>query len=617
MPNGSGKRTKGLQASNRAAALNGHQDVGRLVRTLYRNPVQATRRGALFNAFAYPTKISPESIALLVASHTKPGDTVLDIFAGSGTTGLAAILCADPPDHLRQLATSLKLKVEWGPRRAVLFEIGALGAFISKILTSPPDPERFVKAAQMVLRETERELAWMYDAVDPDGNIGSIRYIVWSDVMRCPSCSNRVPFWKACVRRRPAQITSVFRCPRCRSVSSVDHAQRVRTREADPILRTSRTTRLRRPAWVYGRTGSRSWSRAAQPSDLRLFKRVSKLTAPSTIPKQRVPWGDLYRSGYHEGITHLHHFYTHRNLIALGTLLRQVERAPRDLRDALRFWVLSYNASHSTLMTRVVAKAGHDDLVVTSAQPGVLYVSGLPVEKNVFDGLRRKLRTIAAAFKIARPYVGLVDVRNSSSLSTHLRDRSIDYVFTDPPFGGNIPYAEVNFINEAWLGRLTQTREEVIVSRHQGKTIDDYGILLSRAFAEAYRVLRPQAAMTVIFHSSSAAVWNRLREACDSSGFKIATTSVLDKTQASFKQVTTNGSVKGDPMILLSKNGKPHTSPLTTIATVVERLRKQALSAGDPEEMTPQRLYSRLVAYYLERAQAVPVGARQFYKWYV
>jgi hypothetical protein len=38
-------------------------------------------------------------------------------------------------------------------------------------------------------------------------------------------------------------------------------------------------------------------------------------------------------------------------------------------------------------------------LVTTSAQSGVLYVSGLPVEKNLFKGLRRKLKTIVQAFE--------------------------------------------------------------------------------------------------------------------------------------------------------------------------------------------------------------------------
>src|SRR3546814_18263236 len=64
-----------------------------LCRALYRQPLAAKRTGALYGAFPYPTKISPEAIALYIAAHTKPGDTVFDGFGGSGTTGLAALLC--------------------------------------------------------------------------------------------------------------------------------------------------------------------------------------------------------------------------------------------------------------------------------------------------------------------------------------------------------------------------------------------------------------------------------------------------------------------------------------------------------------------------------------------
>ena len=65
--------------------------------------------------------------------------------------------------------------------------------------------------------------------------------------------------------------------------------------------------------------------------------------------KPRLP---LYRSGYHQGISHLHHFYIRRNLIVFSTLWRLTASSP--LRDVLRFWLLSYNASHATIMTRVV-----------------------------------------------------------------------------------------------------------------------------------------------------------------------------------------------------------------------------------------------------------------------
>ncbi len=80
-------------------------------------------------------------------------------------------------------------------------------------------------------------------------------------------------------------------------------------------------------------------------------------------------------------------------------------REDEDLQSALRLWVLSYNASHSTLMTRVVLKKNSKDFVLTGAQSGVLYVSGLPVEKNIFAGLRRKI----SVFRRLRRFMALTD----------------------------------------------------------------------------------------------------------------------------------------------------------------------------------------------------------------
>lgn len=265
-------------------------------------------------------------------------------------------------------------------------------------------------------------------------------------------------------------------------------------------------------------------------------------------------------------------------------------------------------------MTRVVAKKGQDDLVVTSAQPGVLYVSGLPVEKNVFAGVRRKMRTMQRAFALTHGHDDLVHVRNTSCLQLEMSDESVDYVFTDPPFGGNIPYSEVNFINEAWLGQVTDAREEAIVSPHQEKTVGDYQELLRRAFCEAYRVLRPDGHATVVFHSASAQVWNALRDACEQAGFSVANTSILDKTQGSFKQVRTAGAVKGDPLILLSKMPTPADATEAEVWSVTDHLVEQALRSEDLVEAMPQRLYSRLVGHYVAIRQNVPIDAGDFYR---
>jgi len=581
---------------------------------LYDRPVRSTRGGPLFNAFPYPTKISPEAIALFIATHTDPGATVLDSFAGSGSTGVAAILCGCPTDDMRREADRLSLPVRWGVRRAVLYEVGVLGSFISKVLCCPPNPDEFAKAARQLLADVRREWAWLYQTRDPEGKEGEIRYTIWSDLLRCPDCRKYVSLWDACVSRNPAAISGTFSCPYCRSTSSLDCVSRMRESIGDGLLGKERITRRRVQAWVYGETDGRAWSRRADARDHKSCREIENLSFPQGAPLKIIPWGDLHRSGYHEGITHLHHFYTHRNLLAFSALWEATERFPADLRPSLRFWLLSYNAAHSTIMTRVVAKKGQKDMVVTSAQPGVLYVSGLPVEKNVFAGVRRKIRTMQQAFAVTHGHDGLVDVRHMSCLHLDLPDESIDYVFTDPPFGGNIPYAEVNFIDEAWLGQVTDAREEVIISPHQEKTVADYQELLRRAFCESYRVLRSDGHATVVFHSTSAKVWNALREACEQAGYDVVRTSILDKTQGSFKQVRTTGAVRGDPLILL---GKVRTSPKATEAeiwSVTHYLIEQALRSEDLAEMTPRRLYSRLVAHYVAARQNVPIDAGDFYR---
>ena len=86
--------------------------------------------------------------------------------------------------------------------------------------------------------------------------------------------------------------------------------------------------------------------------------------------------------------------------------------------------------------------------------------------------------------------------RSSATDLSWLPSSSIDYVFTDPPFGANLFYGDCNVVWEAWLGDVTDPTEEIVVNRSLpvaagGKTITDYEKLLGDAFTEVHRVLEP------------------------------------------------------------------------------------------------------------------------------
>ena len=88
------------------------------VKKLFAKPLPSTRSGAFYNTFPYPTKISPETIAVYIAASTEPEDTVLDTFSGSGSTGIAALLCEFPTEKMIQLAKEFDVKPKWGRRNA-------------------------------------------------------------------------------------------------------------------------------------------------------------------------------------------------------------------------------------------------------------------------------------------------------------------------------------------------------------------------------------------------------------------------------------------------------------------------------------------------------------------
>ena len=578
------------------------------INQLYDRPVPSRRGGPLYNAFSYPTKIDPEAIALFIACHTAPGDTVLDVFAGSGTTGLAANLCETPTESMRVRASQLGLPVEWGPRSVVLYELSVIGALLSETMTNPPDPLAFELAARNLIRRVSGGLGWLYSAEDPDGQQGQLRHIIWTEVLTCPLCSGESTFWELAVTRYPVKIHRSGRCTVCGVWIKLGRMKRVLESIMDPVMDEPLIGRVRRPAFVYGRTGSRTWSRTTTLSDLRTLERVSETAIPRTVPTHRIYKGDLYRAGYHQGLDRVHHFYTRRNLITLGTLWQEIENEPVELQQALRLLVLSYNASHSTLMTRVVGKKTAPDFVVTGAQSGVLYVSSLPVEKNIFDGILRKLRVFRRAFDVSFQCQSSIQVVNGSSTIIDLADSSVDYVFTDPPFGDYIPYAEVNQINEAWLGTLTDRSDEVVISRAQQKTASDYATLLKRVFSEVSRVIKPTAPVTVIFNSSKPVVWQALGDAFDSNDLSIARSSLLDKTQVSFKQLVSDRGRRGDAVFLLQKNHNrlsPKYSP-----SLDDRI--AALWARYGPDVSLQHLYTRYITMCMEAKEPVEVEFHDF-----
>ena len=107
----------------------------------------------------------------------------------------------------------------------------------------------------------------------------------------------------------------------------------------------------------------------------------------------------------------------------------------------------------------------------------------------------------------------------TSATNSSMPDNSVDYIFTDPPFGANIMYSELNTIAESWLKVKTNNKEEAISNKTQQKGIPEYQSIMTACLKEYYRVLKPGHWMTVEFSNTSASFWNSLQYSIQSAGF--------------------------------------------------------------------------------------------------
>lgn len=576
---------------------------------LYNMDLPSTRGGLFYDTFAYPTKIAPESIAIYIATHTKPGDTVLDVFGGSGSTGIAALMCEHPTETMKMIANKYNLQPEWGPRNAIVYEIGKYGAFALHVMANPPEQKSFTSAVTKLVNTIDDEFS-IYNTKDSEGNLGVIRHIIFSDIVLCTKCGNEFSYYEGMVRYAPLRIDGNGICPYCGNKCKTSDFPYVTEEIFDTLIQKFITRRKRVPVKVYGQTGHEKWVREANDADIEQLRTIEAYEYPCRYEAQKIVWGELHRSGYHTGISHLHHFYTKRNFLVMYYLWERADEYEPKVRDAIRLLLLSYNASHATLMTRVVVKKNSKDFVLTSAQSGVLYVSSLPVEKNIIVGVRRKLHSFESAFTYLNRCIGQINVFNSSSQRLSQPDKSVDYIFTDPPFGDFIPYAEVNQINELWLQETTNRADEIIISRSQKKDVNCYQKMMTDVFYEMKRVLKDNAFATVVFHSSKATVWNALCKAYSAAGFCVEATASIDKHQASFKQVVSEGSVQGDPLILLS------TGQVRNSSSNSQEILDEIISREESATIKGKRkIYAKYIRKCLQLGIAVDFDAKTAYDY--
>ncbi len=569
-------------------------------------PVKASKATPIYNAHSYHTKVPPQGIVPYILHYTDPGDLILDPFCGSGMTGVAALMCAHPPAEALRMVPGAQA----GPRAAVLNDLSPAATHIAYNYCTPVDVDALKREFARIQAAVKEEFDWLYGTTcDRCGGPATIQYTIWSDVLACARCGEELTLWDVAVDRASGAVREKFTCPTC----GKEQAKReTRWLRSVPVLTHYECHGACRP------------KRAEHPTTEAEKQRIAEIEAAEipywhpTTPFREQDW-EMWRGVHRDhGITDISKFYTKRNLWALARLWHEIQTTPANLMPAMKFAFTGVAVTSSLMNTHHLGGQARPRI-------GTLYIASLVNEASVGNLLRGKSRSQPLLFSMMQSFErNAVAFRTGTASNLEeIGGATIDYIFTDPPFGSNIFYADCNLLWESWLGQFTdQSQEAVVHVKHRDKnTLPDYARLMTESFREMHRVLKPGRWASVVFHNSDDRIWQVILDAAEAAGFELAEVNSFDKQQLSFKGIrgakglerVTNKDIvlnlrKPRPGERAAPNGKAPADQQEV--RIVEAIAGFLESNPPPEERTLQGLWNHAL-YGMLRDGAVTFSMAQ------
>ncbi len=600
--------------------------------------VSEGKNDPIYNAHSYHTKVPHKAIMRYVLHYTDPGDLVFDGFCGTGMAGVAAKLCGDR-SALASLGYTLtpdgsildenqNVISRSGSRIPIVNDLSPAATLIAAGYNLTTHADDFPAHANRLMAKFNDDFGWMYQTHDAGtSNVCPVDFTVWSEIFSCPDCSGEIDYWELAYDEESGKIDDLLTCPHC----SVELAKRALIRRTttyfDKALQETRSRQVLRPVEIHYQKNGEKKTKKPDINDLAILERAEQLLDSLSYPielfmfvPEGTEWGDLYR-GYHEGISRAHDFFLSRQLAAFSLLWKSGDDLPtEELRRLWRFTLQSVLVSF-TRRNRFLKNAYSQ---VNRALSGTLYIGSTVSEPSPNYVLSGKLKRFNAAI----PQSNTPAMVSTSSLAgVDLPDDSIDYVFIDPPFGDNLPYAELNFLWEAWLRVFTNASQDTVVSGTQKKDLGIYTDMMALGLDKVYRILKPGRWVTVEFHNSRNAVWTAIQEALGRAGFIIADVSVLDKGMKTKKQMHAKAVDKDLVISAYKPNGgleKRFHLEAGTEDGVWDFIRTHLgqlpvfLNKNGKLQIVGERqrvlLFDRMVAFHVQRGVSVPLSAGDFYQ---
>jgi len=502
-------------------------------------------------------------VAEYIKKYSKEGEIVLDPFAGSGVTAIETLKSG---------------------RKAVSIDLNPLSAFIIENTISNVKTEEIISEFENIKRKLEKTINSLYETT-------------------CPKCGKKATILAAVWKRENGKETlNEIRCV-CQDC--------------------------------------KRYSAKPTKHDINKFKESEKLKL-KWFPDRKLSYnGKKFKEGTHQPeYETIESLFTKRNLYALTLIFDEIKKTEnKKLQNAFKFAFTSmaHLASKMCPVAKEGGKGHWSALSTTSFWPVHRYwIPPVFMESNVWmlfessvlgkqgivkgkEDAASHVQNVKAAKDFEDLETGanhLIKTQSVLELTKTVPKNSVDYIFTDPPYGGAVQYFELSTLWASWLGFDLDYTDEVTINSEQNKDFEYYHKMLKAAFREMFQVLKPNKYMTVTFHSTDIAVWNSIIKAVVLSGFDLEKIVYQPPARPSAKGLLQPyGSAVGDYYIRFKK---PETEKIVSEKAMdIESYEREVVLAAKRiiEERGEPTIYQHIlngIMVDLKGGRSAPIGARKF-----
>ncbi|MGO9566028.1 MAG: DNA methyltransferase, partial [Desulfomonilaceae bacterium] len=414
----------------------------------FTSSINTTKTSPVYSMHSYHLGKKPyDAVEAYINHYTSRGDLVLDPFCGSGSTSLAALVQG---------------------RKAVAIDASPAATFITRFYLSGCDPADLAGRFQRMCAAVSEEMQYLYGTICHRCNSpATIHYAIYSNLYECPSCSRRVSLYEASQRTPPC-------CPWCLSERGLQQpiSSFLRTCGYEPVAVNfychggCKPKRMTRSV-----LGSEMERKAFERLDLARIREIESAPIPYPFPDRfmmnvtdpSIPWGDEWRPS--RDFRRVSDLFTYRNLRAVAAFM-QAAGSDDDLRAIITsgMFAVSRKAQH------LVEGGGYI--------PGNWALPPMSKQRNCLESVKKVFGRILTAKKILAMRLQSQDAcisTQSAASMDQIPTDSVDYIFTDPPYGGAVQYGELNFVWESWLGLNTDWHDqEIIVNHTRNKSLKEW-----------------------------------------------------------------------------------------------------------------------------------------------